>query len=126
MLKKARLRRRARRCSTMVGVGTERVGLGWEVTMVEATSIGAARSLSADGNAARRSDEEGVAMGLAAGGVMSAWIWACVRPRLYSRTSSMSPSKYSPQTELPPMRSTPVDVVMDPETAVVPTRAPLT
>src|SRR5438128_2498914 len=42
------------------------------------------------------------------------------------RTSSMSPLKYSPQTELPPIRSTPDVSTMLPPTARVRVRFPLT
>ena len=44
--------------------------------------------------------------------------------RLYTCASSMRPAKYSPQMELPPIRSAPVDAVMLPAAATVLTSVP--
>ena len=42
------------------------------------------------------------------------------------RTSSISPEKYSPHTELPPMRNTPLDCSRLPVSGLLPTWTPLT
>src|SRR5947209_11883550 len=60
------------------------------------------------------------------GVVMSAWIWAAVRALLYTRTSSISPVKYSPHTLSPPNRRGAVDAMTDPDTDLVAAWVPLT
>jgi hypothetical protein len=70
------------------------------------------------------------ALGSSASGVptlvfMSASISAAGSARLYTRTSSIRPSKRSPQTGLAPIVSVPVDVAIAPLRGTLATWAPL-
>ena len=60
------------------------------------------------------------------GVLMSVWISLVESARLYTRTSSMTPAKYSPQTELPPIRSGAVEETMLPVSARELTCTPFT
>jgi hypothetical protein len=60
------------------------------------------------------------------GEFMSAAIWAAVRVVLYTRTSSMSPLKYSPHTLSPPIRSGLVELAIVPDTDRLATCVPFT
>jgi hypothetical protein len=68
----------------------------------------------------------GVASGATIDVFMSVVISAALSTRRYTRTSSIRPLKYSPQTLLPPIRSGPVELIMFPEIATDETCAPLT
>jgi hypothetical protein len=57
---------------------------------------------------------------------MSVWISATLSERLYTRTSSIRPENHSAQIALPPIRSGPPDVVINPGASVLATWKPFT